>query len=166
MPIEVGQIIPDANLMVRNADKTHSIVPISEKLNGRKVVLVGLPGAFTGTCSGEHLPSLINAWPKLTTKGIDEIIVFAANDPQVMRAWADISGANDAGITLLADPMSEFTESLGLRFDAPVAGLIGRCIRFAAIVNDGRVEVLRFEEKPVGCSLTSGDAILDVLEQA
>lgn len=163
MKIEVGQRIPEATLMKRLEDKTHLNVELGEKFAGRKVALIGLPGAYTGTCTGEHLPSLIRTAPDLKAKGIDEIIVFSVNDPQVMKAWGEATGATKAGITLLVDPECKFTESLGLRFDAPMAGMIARCTRFAAIVEDGVVKTLKFEEG-LGCSLTSGDSLLEALQ--
>ena len=162
MTIAVGDKFPEVSLMLRLEDKTHQNVDMAEKLAGRRVAIVGMPGAFTGTCSGEHIPSLIAVAPEIM-KHADEIIVFAVNDPQVIKAWGEISGATAAGITLLADPESKLTEALGLRFDAPPAGLIGRCTRFAAIVQDGVVETLKFEEERIGCSLTGGDAILEAL---
>lgn len=163
MTIEAGQKMPEATLLMRQPDKTNLKIRLSERLAGRKVALIGMPGAFTATCTGDHLPGLVQAAPDLRARGVDEIIVFAVNDPQVMLAWGEATGATEGGITLLADPMSELTEGLGLRFDNPDAGLIGRCIRFAAIVNDGTVETLKFEEAPLGCALTSGASLVDAL---
>lgn len=162
MTIETGKKIPDATLLKRLEDKSHERISVTQRLAGRRVALLGMPGAFTGTCSGEHIPGLIARAPEILTK-VDEIIVFVVNDPQVVKAWGESSGAFDAGITILADPFSELTEGLGLRFDNPDAGLIGRCTRFAAIVQDGTVETLLFEDGYVGCAMTGADGILDAL---
>ena len=164
MPIEVGQSIPNATLMQRQEDKTNKTFETTELFKGRKIALSGMPGAFTGTCTGEHVPSFIRRAKELKAKGVDEIIIFAVNDPQVMKAWGEATGGTDAGLTFLADPMCEFTEALGLRFDAPQGGLIARCVRFAAIVENGVIKTLKFEEAPLGCSLTSGDSILEALD--
>ena len=164
MKIEVGQRLPDATLLRRRTDKTNEAVDFVALCSGRMIALVGMPGAFTGTCTGQHLPGLIEAAPELRANGVDEIIVFAVNDPQVMMVWGEVTGATNAGITLLADPESKLTEALGLRFDAPAAGMIGRCLRFGAIANDRVVEILKFEKNPLGCDLTSGDSILQSLK--
>ena len=165
MVIAVGSTIPEATLMKRLEDKTNLPVDLSELLSGRKVALLGMPGAFTATCTGDHLPNVMRSLPRLKELGVDEIILFVVNDPQVVKAWGEVTGATDAGITLLADPESKLTEALGLRFDAPPAGLIGRCTRFASIVEDRVVTILKFEEGPTGCSMTNGDALIEALSE-
>jgi cytochrome c peroxidase len=91
---------------------------------------------------------------------VDEIICVSVNDPFVMGAWGEATGATGAGITMLADPLSEFTKAIGMDFDAPPAGLMGRSKRYAMLVEDGKVTLLHLEEAPGACEATAGEALL------
>ena len=159
MVIEAGQKLPDATLM-QVGDAGPELVPLAPLLAGQRVILFGLPGAYTGTCSTTHVPGFIRNADALRAKGITHIICVSVNDPFVMKAWANDTGATEAGLMFLADPESKFTESVGLRFDAPAGGLIGRCTRFAAIIDDGVVEVVQFEERRGVCDHTSAETVL------
>ena len=157
--IEAGKKLPDATLL-RLVDGAPKAVQLSDYLANRRVVLFGLPGAFTGTCTAAHIPSFIRTIGAFRTKGVSEIICVSVNDPYVMDAWANSTGGGDAGLTFLADPECTFTQAIGMRFDAPPAGLIARCTRFAALVNDGVVEVIQTEERRGVCDTTSGETLL------
>ncbi len=161
MTISVGDRIPEAQL-IRLTESGPAQIDVAEKLAGKRVVLVGLPGAYTDTCCEAHIPSLIRNAVALRAKGIDEIIVFAVNDSHVMASWGRTTGATDAGITMLADWDATLTKGLGLNFTAPPVGFIDRCTRVAMIVNDGVVEVLQMEEQRGVCSMTSGETLLSV----
>lgn len=163
MAIEVGMRLPEVDLMLRGENAQNLVVPLGEKLKGRKVVLIGMPGAFTGTCTGAHVPSLVRTAPALKQKGVEEIIIFVVNDPQVTKAWAEQTGATAAGITVLADPAAEFTKAIGMDFTAPAGGLYDRCIRFSSVVEDGVVTHVFLEEVPGACDITAGETILDAL---
>ena len=160
MTIEVGMRLPEAKLM-RTGDTGPELVDLGEKLRGRRVVLFGLPGAFTATCSSAHVPSFIRTKSGFDAKGIAEIICVSVNDPQVMKAWGLATGATEAGITMLADPACTFVEAIGLRYDNPAGGMLARCKRFAAIVNDGVVEVVHVEESTGVCDLSGGESLLE-----
>lgn len=163
MPIEVGMRIPEVDLLLRSEDAQNLKVPLGEKLRGRKVVLIGMPGAFTGTCTGSHVPSLVRTAPALAAKGVDEIIIFVVNDPQVTRIWAEQTGATAAGITVLADAGSALTQALDMAYDAPAAGLYRRCTRFSSVVEDGVVTRVFVEQSFGVCDLTAGETILESL---
>ena len=163
MAIEVGMKVPDVDLMLRTEDAQNLKVPLGPKLKGRKVVLIGMPGAFTGTCTGSHVPSLVRTAPALAEKGVDEIIIFVVNDPQATRAWAQFTGADKAGLTVLADPASALTQALEMCYDAPAAGMYRRCTRFSSVVEDGVVTHVMFENDFGVCDLTAGEAILEAL---
>ena len=92
MTISAGDKLPEATLLQRGADKTEP-VDLAARLRGRKVVLFGLPGAFTGTCTTAHVPSFIRTKPGFDAKGVDEIICVSVNDPFVMQAWGASTGA-------------------------------------------------------------------------
>lgn len=162
MTIKVGEQLPEAVLRYKDDDGPHEVT-VSGKTGGRRVVIFGLPGPFTATCTAAHLPSFIRTADAFREKGIDEIICFAVADVFVMEAWGKATGADKAGITLLADPASEFTKALGLAFDAPVVGFHDRTVRHAMVVNDGVVEVLQIEEARGTCEMTAGETLLGML---
>lgn len=162
MTFSVGATLPDATLLTLDEDGAPTSVQLADKLNGRKVVLFGLPGAFTRTCTAAHVPSFIRTKPKFDEKGVDEIICVAVNDPHVMGAWAKATGAAEAGITMLADASGEFTRAIGMAFDAPAAGFYGRCKRFSLYAEDGVIKVLNVEEG-LGCEISAGETMLEAI---
>ncbi|MBU0779045.1 MAG: redoxin family protein, partial [Alphaproteobacteria bacterium] len=97
MTITTGDTLPDASVLTMGADGPQSVA-MADKLKGRTVVIFGLPGAYTGTCTTAHVPSFIRTLPQLKDKGVDEVICISVNDPFVMKAWGDATGAIDAGI--------------------------------------------------------------------
>ena len=161
MTIAVGATLPDADLLV--FDGAPGTVALSSLVKGRKVVIFGLPGAFTRTCDAAHVPSFIRTKDAFAAKGVDEIICISVNDPFVMAAWGKSTGAADAGIRMLADADGGLTRALGLDFDAPPVGLHGRCKRFALMAEDGVVKVLHLEDNPGVCETSGGEAMLDAI---
>lgn len=159
MTISEGSKLPEATLL-KMGDAGAEAVPITERLKGRKVVVFGLPGAFTGTCTSAHVPSFIRTREKFVAKGVDEIICVAVNDPFVMKAWGEQTGASAAGITFLADADASFTKAVGLNFTAPPVGFFDRSKRYALYAEDGVVKVLHVEESPGVCEASGGEALL------
>ncbi len=160
MTISVGDTLPNASLSTMGANG-QEFVELHSLTKGRKVVLFGLPGAFTGTCDAAHLPSFMRNAEAFKAKGVEEIICIAANDPFVMQRWDQSSGAGDAGVTMLADAQSDLTQALGLAFDVPPLGFFNRCQRFALLAEDGVVKELNLEEQAGVCSLTTGEELLE-----
>ncbi|MCG7628662.1 peroxiredoxin [Epibacterium sp. MM17-32] len=160
--IAVGDKLPAATL-TRLGDNGPEQVEIADLAKGRTLAIFAVPGAFTPTCHSAHVPSFIRTKDQFATKGVDEIICVAGNDPFVMQAWGEATGATAAGITMLADAECSLTEALGMRFDAPPAGLIARSKRYAMIVTDGEVKILHLEESPGTCEVSAGEALLDAL---
>ena len=159
MTISKGDNLPDARL-VRLGENGPEEVSLSAITTGRKVVIFGLPGAFTPTCHSAHVPSFIRTREQFAQKGVDEIVCVSVNDPFVMKSWGEATGATAAGITMLGDPQSEFTKALGMEFSAPPAGLIDRSRRYAMLVEDGIVTLLHEEESPGTCEVSAGEALL------
>jgi peroxiredoxin len=160
--ISVGDRLPDATLL-RMGPSGPEEISLRERIAGRKVVLIGLPGPFSDTCTEAHIPSFLRVREALGAKGVDEVICFAVIDPFVMKAWDESSGAGAGGITMLADSSGAFTRALGLAFDAPVVGFYGRTTRHSMVVDDGVVRILNFEETHGVCERTAGEAILEAL---
>jgi cytochrome c peroxidase len=159
MTISKGDMLPDATL-VQIGSEGPAPVALADKTKGRKVVIFAVPGAFTPTCHSAHVPSFIRTKDAFADKGVDEIICVSVNDPFVMKAWGDATGAAAAGITMLGDPQSAFTTAIGMNFDAPPVGLMARSKRYAMLVEDGKVTLLQEEENPGVCEVSGGEGLL------
>jgi peroxiredoxin len=117
---------------------------IEDLTRGKKIVLFGLPGAFTPTCSAKHVPSYVANYEKLKAKGVDEILCMSVNDAFVMGAWAKDQKA--AGkVRMMGDGSAAYTKALGLELDLSARGLGVRCQRFSALIEDGVVKTLNIE---------------------
>ncbi|GAA6208968.1 peroxiredoxin [Cognatishimia sp. WU-CL00825] len=162
MTISIGASLPEATLSKMGAEGPET-VSLSSLTSGRKVVLFGLPGAFTGTCSTAHVPSFMRSAEALKAKGVDDIICVAVNDPFVMAAWEKDTGAGAAGITMLADASSELTKAIGMDFSVPPIGFQDRSKRYALLAEDGKVKVLNLDEEAGVCNLSSGETMLEAV---
>ncbi len=159
MPFATGDRLPDVPLLRIGPDGPESVA-LGARLAGRKVVVFGLPGAFTSTCTMAHVPSFIRTKPGFDARGVDEIICIAVNDPFVMKAWGEATGAAAAGITMLADGASAFTRAVGMAFSVPALGFHDRCQRFALYAEDGVIRVLNIETARGSCDVSGGEALL------
>ncbi len=159
MTIAPGDTLPEATLVKLGASGPEA-VSLADHAKGKKVVIFAVPGAFTPTCHSAHVPSFIRTKDQFAAKGVDEIICVSVNDPFVMKAWGEATGATEAGITMLGDAQSAFTKAIGMDFDAPPAGLIARSKRYAMVVEDGKVTKLHVEESPGVCEISGGEALL------
>ncbi|MDH5454198.1 MAG: peroxiredoxin [Paracoccaceae bacterium] len=160
MPIAVGDKIPSAKLLNRIGDEVREI-DIADHVAGKKVVLFGLPGAYTRTCSATHLPSFIRTAEAFRAKGVDDIICVSVNDVFVMQHWGETSGAEKAGILMLADWDSRLSDAMGLTFTGAPVGLKNRMTRCAMLIEDGVVKVLQMEAKAGVCDMTAGETLLE-----
>ena len=142
MTIEKNNTFPDQKIRVLIDDEIQNIQS-SEYLSNKKVVLVGVPGAFTPTCHLSHLPGYIENIAKFKEKGFT-VTFIAVNDPFVMKSWSEVSNAN--GIDMLADGNCDLTEELGLVMDGSGFGLGNRCQRFAMIIENGVVNSVDIEQ--------------------
>jgi peroxiredoxin len=158
MTIKVGDKIPHATLRQVTPD---GAVPVTtdDFFAGRKVVLFGLPGAFTPTCHKNHLPGFITEEKAFKDKGVVEIAMTSVNDHYVLDAWAKATGAT-GHVTFLADGNAEFAKSLGLEFDAAMGGLGVRSKRYSMLVDDGVVKALNVEESPGKADLSGAQHLL------
>ncbi|MCL1629816.1 MULTISPECIES: peroxiredoxin [Roseinatronobacter] len=162
MTITTGDTLPEASFSRIGAEGPEQVA-LSDLTKGRKVVIFAVPGAFTPTCHSAHVPSFIRTKDDLAAKGVEEIICLSVNDPFVMKAWGEATGATDAGLTLLSDGTGAFTAEIGMNFDAPPVGLMGRSKRYAMLVEDGVVKLLHAEESPGTCEISGGEALLAAL---
>ncbi|SET07107.1 peroxiredoxin [Oceanicella actignis] len=162
MTIEPGQRLPEARFLELGPEGPVE-VPSEALFKGRRVAVFAVPGAFTPTCSNAHLPSFVKAAGELSEKGVDEIVCIASNDPFVMRAWGEATGALEAGIRMLTDPDGAFVRALGLDFSAPPAGLFNRAKRFSMLVEDGELKVLNVEDNPGQAVCSTGEVLVDMI---
>ncbi|MBF9044519.1 redoxin family protein [Rhodobacterales bacterium HKCCE4037] len=160
MSISTGDTLPNAKVLRLGANGPEA-VEMESLTKGRKVVIFGLPGAYTGTCTSAHVPSFIRTKSGFDDKGVDEIICVSVNDPFVMDAWGKSTGATDAGITFLGDAGAEFTKAIGMNWTAEPAGFYDRSRRYALYAEDGVVKVLNVEEGPGVCEVSAGETLLE-----
>lgn len=159
MTIKVGDTLPNATLLVFD-ENGPATVELADKLKGRNVVIFGLPGAYTRTCSAAHVPSFIAAHDDLKAKGVDEVICIAVNDPFVMAAWSRDTGAGAAGIAMLGDPESTFTKAIGMEFSFAPLGFVNRSKRYSLYAEDGVVKVFNPEPEGGGCEISAGQTMV------
>jgi len=161
MKLKVNDTIPEAQIYIlKNGEPKEQ--SIKETLGNSKILLFGLPGAYTSTCSKFHLPGYVKNAEKLKAKGVNRIFCISVNDPYVMNAWGE---ANNVGniIAMLADPYLSFTKSIGAEIDRNSKGMGIRSSRYAMIIENMKVLNIREEEETKSCGISSAEGILDLI---
>ena len=161
MKLKIKDQIPDIEIfhLIDGEPQTSKIRDI---LGNGKVILFGLPGAFTSTCSKLHLPGYVANADKIKAKGIDNIYCLSVNDPFVMNAWGEVN--NSAGkITMLSDPYLLFTKAIGAEVDRNSKGMGIRSNRYAMVIQNLEVVNIQVEKETKQCSLSSAEGVLDLL---
>jgi peroxiredoxin len=168
MTIKAGERLPEGSLTectefdpANGCPMNPQAKPVNELVKGKKIVVFGVPGAFTPTCSVKHLPGYIENYDKLKAKGVDEIWCMAANDGFVMAAWGREQNATGK-VRMMADGSADYTRKLGLELDLTAKGMGVRCQRFAMIVDDGVVSHIGVEA-PSKFEVSNAEAILAAL---
>jgi len=167
MTIKVGDRLPAGTLMEYHDVEEHGCsigpnpVTIENLTRGKKVVLFGLPGAFTPTCSAKHVPGYLADFEALRAKGVDTIACMSVNDAFVMGAWGRELDA-DGKVRMLADGSAAYTKALGLELDLTARGMGVRCQRFSMLVEDGVVKTLNIEA-PGKFEVSGADTMLQQL---
>lgn len=152
MAIKTGDPLPQGNLYespdfdpATGCPLKPLALSVPEITQGRKIVIFGVPGAFTPLCSAQHLPGYIKLYDQFRAKGVDEIWCMAANDGFVMAAWGKDQKAGGK-VRMMGDGSAEYTKLLGLEMDLTAKGMGMRCQRFAMIVDNGKVSYIGVEE--------------------
>jgi glutaredoxin/glutathione-dependent peroxiredoxin len=161
MTIAIGEKLPKATFKEKMADGPVEI-STDELFQGKRVVLFAVPGAFTPTCSLNHLPGYLENRDTILSRGIDDIAVIAVNDWHVMGAWAQSSGGMGK-IHFLSDWDASFTKALGLDTDLSAGGLGVRSKRYSMLVEDGVVKSLNIEESPGQAAVSGAAAMIEQL---
>jgi len=158
MSIRVGDRIPEVTLKrIRDGIETQDTRALFE---ARKVVLFAVPGAFTPTCSAQHLPGFVTRFAEFRQRGI-EVYCMAVNDPFVMNAWGKDQNVPD-GLLMLSDGNGDFSRALDLQQDASASGMGTRSRRFALYVEDGTVRGA-WVDAPGAFEVSSADHVLQQL---
>src|SRR3954447_22354720 len=167
MTIKVGDRLPAGTLQeYYDVEKNGCAigpnpVTIEQLTRGKKVVIFGLPGAFTPTCSAKHVPSYLANIDKLKAKGVDEVICMAVNDAFVMGAWARDQHTGGK-VRMMGDGSANYTKALGLEFDLTARDMGMRCARFSMLVDGGIVKTLNIEA-PGKYEVSDGETMLKQL---
>ena len=168
MTINVGERLPEGTLQestefdsANGCALAPKAVNVTEAVKGKKIVIFGVPGAFTPLCSAKHLPGYVANIDALKVKGVDEVWCFAVNDAFVMAAWGKDQGAIGK-VRMMADGSAEYTKKLGLDRDLSAGGMGTRCFRFGMIVDDGEVKYLGVEASGK-FEVSNVEAVLEML---
>lgn len=156
--IKVGDHLPKATFTVMG-EKGPEPKTTDDIFRGKKVVLFGVPGAFTPTCHRNHLPGFLEKNAEFRAKGVDTIAVTGVNDVFVMDAWRKATDASGK-LEFLADGGATFAKALGLSIDLTDRGLGVRSQRYSMLVDDGVVRTLNVEESPGKAELSGAEALL------
>ena len=157
MKIKKGDKLPDAKVFILEKDPKE--VSIKEIVGNEKVILFGLPGAFTPTCSAKHLPGFVLAIDQLKKKGIKKIVCIAVNDPFVMDAWGKTHDVQDK-ILMVGDSKGDFTKNVGAELNLTNRGLGVRSSRYTMLVEKGSVLKISEEEVAGKCEITAAENFL------
>ncbi|GAA0247745.1 Hybrid peroxiredoxin hyPrx5 [Methylorubrum aminovorans] len=160
MTIQVGDHLPQVTFRVSGPEGPQAKTT-DDVFKGRRIVLVGVPGAFTPACHRNHLPGFVAKREEILARGVDAIAVTSVNDIFVLNAWQQQSGAE--GIEFLADGNAEFAKAIGLEMDGSGFGLGPRSQRYAMLVDDGVVRILNVEDTPSKAEVSGAEALLKVL---
>ncbi|WP_440930421.1 peroxiredoxin [Candidatus Pelagibacter sp.] len=134
---------------------------IEEYTKGKKVIIFGLPGAYTSVCSAKHLPGYVKNIDAFKSKGIDHVICMSVNDPFVMSAWGKEHNVGDK-IVMAGDPFLTFTKSIGADVDKSARGLGIRSNRYTMLVENGKVTKLQEEEDTGACEISAAENFLNL----
>ena len=132
----------------------------SELFGDKKIILIGMPGAFSPTCSMMHLPSFIKSVKEFKDLGVEEIFCVLVNDVYVAKVWGESTGATKAGIKIITDPLSILAETLDMEFTVKGTGLLRRLQRFTAVIKNNKIDRLYFEKERGVCEMTSAQSVL------
>jgi peroxiredoxin len=155
--IKVGDKVPSVKLKYMTKEGIKDITT-DELLKGKKVVLFGLPGAFTPTCSAKHLPGFVQNADQIRSKGIDQIVCLSVNDAFVMDAWGKSQNVGDK-VLMLADGNADFARAVGLEMDGSGHGMGTRIRRFSMLIDNGTVKQLNVE-KPGAFEVSNAETML------
>tara|TARA_B100001057_G_C22680427_1_gene883533 strand:+ start:224 stop:709 length:486 start_codon:yes stop_codon:yes gene_type:complete len=161
MKLKAGDNIPNSELFYLDQENNVKKINVLD-LCKNKIIILGMPGAFTKTCSALHLPSYIKNYEMILKKGISKIVCIAVNDPNVMKAWGENQNTGSK-IFMVGDPFCKFTKAIGAEVDKSEKGLGVRSNRYTMLVENGKVKKINVEKETATCELTSAEIFLNAI---
>ena len=158
MRLKAGNKLPSSELFYLDQNNDVKKIDIID-LCKNKTIILGMPGAFTKTCSALHLPGYIKNYELALKKGISKIICIAVNDPNVMKAWGEKQNAGDK-IFMAGDPFLKFTKAIGAEVDKSEKGLGIRSNRYTMLVENSEVKKIEEEKETVNCEISAAENFL------
>ena len=159
MKLKKGDKLPSADLFYIDENKTVKKIETNILFKNQKVIIFGVPGAFTAVCSAKHLPGFINNFEEVKKKGVTKIICISVNDPFVMKAWGESHKVEDK-ILMVGDPFCKFIKEIGADVDKSEKGLGIRSSRFTMLVENGVVKEIKEEKDTASCEITAAENFL------
>ncbi len=162
MKIKIGDKLPSSELFYLDENIEVKKIDILTLCKNNKIIILGMPGAFTKTCSAIHLPGFVKNYDLTIKKGIAKIICIAVNDPNVMKAWGENQNVKDK-IFMLGDPFCNFTKAIGAEVDKSAKGLGVRSNRYTMLVDNGVCKVFEEEKETATCEISAAENFLKVI---
>lgn len=160
MKLKVGDKLPSSDLFYLDQNNEVKKIDILKLCNNNKIILLGMPGAFTKTCSTLHLPGYVKNYDLALKKGISKIICISVNDPSVMKAWGENQKIENK-IFMASDPFIKFTKSIGAEVDKSEKGLGIRSNRYTMLIDNNVVKKIEEESETAKCDLSNAENFLN-----
>ena len=160
MKIKPGDELPQSDFFYLDEKNEVKKISTSDLFKAQKIILLGMPGAFTKTCSAVHLPGYVKNYELALKKGIKKIICLAVNDPNVMKAWGQNQKVVNK-ILMVGDPFCKFTKAIGAEVDKSAKGLGIRSNRYTMLLEDGVVKKIEEEKETATCELSAAENFLN-----
>ena len=162
MKLKVGDKLPDLELFYLDQNNDVKKISILDLCKNNKAIILGMPGAFTKTCSALHLPGYIKHYDLAQKKGVTKIVCIAVNDPNVMKAWGESQNVGTK-IFMVGDPFLKFTKSIGAEVDKSEKGLGIRSNRYTMLVENGEMKKIEEEKETATCELSAAENFLKAI---
>tara|TARA_B100001029_G_C14883211_1_gene351125 strand:+ start:33 stop:521 length:489 start_codon:yes stop_codon:yes gene_type:complete len=159
MKIKAGDKLPSSELFYLDQNNEVKKIDILSLCKNNKTIILGMPGAFTKTCSAIHLPGYIKNYDLASEKGVQKILCIAVNDPNVMKAWGENQNVGNK-ILMVGDPYLKFTKAIGAEVDKSVKGLGIRSNRYTMLVENELVKKVEEEKDTASCELSAAENFL------
>ena len=159
MKIKEGDKLPSTELFYLDNDNAVQKIETDSLFKNQKVIMFGVPGAFTKVCSVRHLPGFVKNFDGAKKKGISKIVCLSVNDPNVMKAWGETHNVGDK-IIMLGDPYCSFTKLIGAEIDRTAKGLGMRSSRYTMLIENGVATKIKEESDTGTCEITAAENFL------
>ena len=159
MKIKEGDKLPSSEFFYLDKDSAVQKIDTHTLFNDQKVIIFGVPGAFTKVCSAKHLPGYVKNFDEAKKKGVSKIVCLSVNDPNVMKAWGEMHNVGNK-IFMLSDPYCTFTKSIGAEIDRTERGLGMRSSRYTMLIENGVATKIKAESDAGTCEISAAENFL------